>query len=235
MNGLIIIPVFNEQETLPNIINAFKSLDTRGESLYIDDGSSDRSAEILRNAGVSYLSHPYNIGYKAVLQTGMQYAIHGKYDFVSFFDADGQHQFEDLVSMIDTFEQGESDLIIGSRFVNQEHNLESLRYFVNRVFSLLVRCCTGQTVTDSTSGLKLISRRFINVAIALPSEDMHAEFIIALIRSGARYKEISIKVNERKSGNSMYHFSKAFFYPLKTVLCVMVAILFNRIDRITKH
>lgn len=124
---------------------------------------------------------------------------------MTFFDADGQHRVEDLEIITSAYEQGKYDLVIGSRFLDQPLHRFTIRSTVNKIFALLARFFAGVVVTDSTSGLKLISRKFIDVAIRLPAEDMHAELIIALIRNGARYKEVNIKANERVSGDSMYN------------------------------
>jgi len=86
----------------------------------------------------------------------------------------------------------------------------------------------GVKITDATCGLKLISRRFIPLALKLPTEDMHAELIVGLARCGASIREVKITVTPREAGESMYHFHKALFYPPKTMICLIGELMFCR-------
>ena len=104
----------------------------------------------------------------------------------------------------------------------------SLRSLGTWTFSKLTTLFAGVEITDVTCGLKLISRRFIPVALKLPTEDMHAELIVGLARCGARIREVKITVVPREAGESMYHFGKALFYPPKTMICLIGELLFAR-------
>lgn len=223
MKGLITIPVHNEEATLPSIIRGFRSQCPGDHCLFIDDGSSDRSRSMLEEQGVTYLHHLFNLGYSATIQTGMQYALDHGYDYVVFFDSDGQHRLEDLLTVLSLAQKGESDLIVGSRYLGKRGNRWTLRRAVHRSLAGIVTLFTGERVTDTTCGLKLITHEFIPVALRIPTEDMGAELITALIRHGARVAEVPIEVEERKSGTSMHHSWKVLFYPLKALLCLVTA------------
>ncbi|MBI3922709.1 MAG: glycosyltransferase family 2 protein [Armatimonadetes bacterium] len=223
MKGLITIPVYNEETTLPSIIRGFRSRCPDYHCLFIDDGSSDSSRALLEEHGVAYVHHLFNLGYSATIQTGMQYALDHGYDYVVFFDADGQHRLEDLLTILALAQKGESDLIVGSRYLGNRRNRWTLRRAVHRSLAGIVTLCTGERVTDTTCGLKLITREFMEVALRIPTEDMGAELITALIRHGARVAEVPIEVEERKSGTSMHHSWKVLFYPLKALLCLVTA------------
>ena len=90
---------------------------------------------------------------------------------------------------------------------------------------------SGVEITDVTNGLKLITRRFIPVALKLPSEDLHAELIVGLSRCGARIREEKITVLPRETGQSMYHLYKGLFYPAKTMICLVGELIFYRGQR----
>jgi polyprenyl-phospho-N-acetylgalactosaminyl synthase len=228
IGGLVVIPVYNEAVNLPAVIATLRSRIPVSNLLFIDDGSSDGSREVLEREGVRYLRHPINLGYEEALRTGMREVMLAKHDYVVYFDADGQHQLEDLLNIIRVYEAEDFDLIQGSRNLGERMLHLSLRSIGTWSFSRLTTLFAGVEITDATCGLKLISRRFIPVALMLPTEDMHAELIVGLARCGARIREEKITVVPREAGESMYHFGKALFYPAKTMICLVGELLFCR-------
>ncbi len=228
MNGLVVIPVFNEADNLPEVIAALADRVQPSNLLFVDDGSSDGSHRLLEAAGFPLLRHPINLGYEQALRTGMREVMREGFAFVVFFDSDGQHRVDDLLSVIDAFERDGYDLVIGSRNAGKKGRSWSLRSLGTGFFSVLTTLLARTTITDVTCGLKLISRRFIPVALELPSEDMHAELIVGFARCGARIREVPITVLPRETGESMYHFRKALLYPAKTLVCLLGELLFYR-------
>lgn len=228
MTGLITIPVYNEVDNLSPIIESLRLRFPLDNLLFIDDGSTDGSHHVLQRAGVHYLRHPINLGYEESLRTGMDQALRQNHDFVAFFDSDGQHRAEDLERIIRLYGTGQYDLILGSRYAGVKAAPLTLRSVTTRLFSVLTTILAGVKVTDVTCGLKLISRRFIPAALKLPTEDMHAEFIVGLSRCGARIREEKITVLPRETGDSMYHFYKGLVYPAKTFVCLMGELMFYR-------
>jgi len=104
----------------------------------------------------------------------------------------------------------------------------SLRVLGTKVFSFLTSLYTHTRITDSTSGLKLLSRDCIPFVLDLPTEDMHAELIAALARRGARIHEVMIEINPRIAGDSMYNLGKSLLYPARTLLCLVAGSLFTK-------
>ena len=149
-------------------------------------------------------------------------------DYVVFFDGDGQHRVEDLQVIIDTYEAEHPDLIVASRFHGVDRVPWTLRSFGTRSFSTLTTLLAGTPVTDVTNGMKLISSRFIPVALKLPAQDLHAKLIVGLSRAGARIREVKVTVLPRATGKSMYGFYRAVLYPAKTFLCLLCELLFYR-------
>ncbi len=228
MNGLVAIPVYNEAQNLPAVIAALAERLPAENLLFIDDGSADGSHRLVEAAGLPLLRHPVNLGYEESLRTGMREVLAGGHQFVVFFDSDGQHQVDDLLEIIALQERDPHDLIIGSRNLGGRSGGWSLRAFGIKFFSVLTTLLAGIRITDVTCGLKLISRRFIPVALKLPTEDMHAELIVGLARCGARIREVPITVLPREAGESMYNFNKAVFYPAKTFVCLLGELIFYR-------
>lgn len=228
IGGLVVVPVFNEAANLAAVIEKLKRRIPVDNMLFVDDGSSDGSSVILQRAGVRYLRHPINLGYEEALRTGMREVMSRELDYVVYFDADGQHRIEDLETILRLYEAEDLDLIQGSRNRGERMPKTSLRSIGTWGFSRLTTLFAGVPITDVTCGLKLISRRFIPVALQLPTEDMHAELIVGLARCGARIREVKIVVAPREAGESMYHFGKALFYPAKTLICLFGELLFAR-------
>ena len=228
IRGLVVVPVHNEAANLAAVIGKLTSRIPRSNLLFVDDGSTDGSRELLRGAGVSYLIHPINLGYEEALRTGMREVMLHDYEYVVYFDADGQHQVQDLEKIIRLYETEDLDLIQGSRNVGEKQLRPSLRSFGTWTFSRLTTLFAGVEITDATCGMKLISRRFIPIALKLPTEDMHAELIVGLAQCGAKIREAKITVAPREAGESMYHFGKALFYPAKTLICLIGELIFAR-------
>jgi len=228
MNGLVAIPVYNEEANLLQVILELQKEVSPNNLLFINDGSTDNSINILKECRVNFLTHPINLGYDEALRTAMHYAQKDNYDFIVFFDSDGQHRTIDLVSIIKTYYESKHDLIIGSRYKSKLDSTLSLRSVGTKFFSKVASSFSKIEITDVTCGLKLISSEFIPVALKLQSEDMHAEFIVGFALSGAKICEVPIEVPCRVAGTSMYHFTKAFFYPIKTLLCLLGNVAFYK-------
>ena len=228
IDGLVAIPTYNEESGLPGVIECLKMYFEPQNLLFIDDGSTDRTAEILRAAVVPHLRHPVNLGYREALVSAIQVALSVKAPYVVFFDADGQHRVEDLIRVIRAFDDGAYDLVIGSRFQSGGIHAWTPRMLGNKLFASLASLYAKTRVTDSTSGLKLISRRCLPLVQTMQAEDFHAELIVELARRGARICEVGITVRGRAGGVSMYHLTKAALYPAKTFLCLLVGLLGGR-------
>ena len=230
MAGLVAVPVYNETGNLPRVIESLRERIPARNLLFIDDGSTDGSHLCVERAGLTYLRHPINLGYEETLRTGMRHVLRHGFEYVVFFDGDGQHRVEDLERIIRSYEDSPQDLIIGSRY-RGEKAAWTLRSVATRSMSRVTTLLSGVEITDVTNGLKLITRRFIPVALKLPSEDMHAELIVGLSRCGARIREEKITVLPRETGQSMYHLYKGLFYPAKTMICLIGELIFYRGQR----
>jgi len=231
MNGLIAIPIYNEVANILSVVKNLKSKFPTKNLLFIDDGSKDESYRILEKERVNYLRHPFNLGYEETLKTAMEYVMLHDFDFISFFDADGQHRVEDLEKIVSVFQKSKYDLIIGSRYKGQRKHQLSLRLVGTKVFSVLASLLSGEKITEVTCGLKLISRSYIPSALSLPAEDMHAELIVGLSRLGARVHEEEITVLPREEGESMNCLNKVLLYPAKTLLCLLGGYVIKKEDR----
>src|SRR4030042_5246038 len=115
MNTLVIIPAFNEEETLQGVILSIRSSLSQADILVVNDGSTDSTANLARQEGVFVLEHPYNMGIGNTMQTGFLYALRSGYDIAIQIDGDGQTNPESLPSLIKPLLIGQANLVIGSR------------------------------------------------------------------------------------------------------------------------
>ena len=224
---LIAVPAYNEEATISSVVSRIREAMPGFDLLVVNDGSKDKTEEVLRASGVKTASHLCNLGYSRAIQTAIRYALACGYDALITLDADGQHQPEQIQEMYKNFIKEDWDYLIGSRYVST-HNYSNSppgRRLGMQIFSLLTRIILGHRIYDTTSGLKIIRQRVLEPLIQWNFVDFHAESIIYLSRLGFRIGEYPIKVAEREQGQSMYSPISAILYPTKTITMVFLAII----------
>ena len=158
MKVFVIIPAYNEQKVIiqvvENVINAGYQV------IVVDDGSSSLLKPILHHLTAIVLRHNINLGQGAALQTGIEYALEKQADYIVTFDADGQHQASDIITLIQPLLEGRCDVVMGSRFlINASHNMNYKRrliLYLARIFNFIT---TGLLLTDAHNGLRAFTRK----------------------------------------------------------------------------
>jgi len=230
---LIIIPAYNEERNIGQVLRSLEEIDEHTDILVINDGSRDRTQEILRQQTHTYLSHPINLGYGAALQTAYKYASRKGYRYVVQFDADGQHHLDDLRKLIEEIRLDTDDVIIGSRVLGDPEYRPGIRKSIAfRWFRTMIRLFARQRVTDPTSGLKGFSRRafaFYADSQDFPSDFPDADTIIHMILRGFKIREIPIRSQHREEGTSMHAgMYRQMVYMLKVTLSILAVVLHDR-------
>lgn len=159
-NILIILPAFNEGEVLGNVLSAVKNTGYSNICL-IDDGSSDNTAEIGREFGVTILTHPINRGAGAAIQTGISYAKKKGYQFAILMDSDGQHLPEDIDNLYKRMEKTNADIVIGNRFFITENSVPKRRVTYNKIANVFTNFFCENNYSDTQSGFRLLNRKAI--------------------------------------------------------------------------
>jgi glycosyltransferase involved in cell wall biosynthesis len=192
--------------------------------LVIDDGSTDGTDELAEANGAEVIRHATNLGYGRTLSTAIHYARQHNYDMLITFDADGQHRIEDLVPLYAAFQQGRVDLLIGSRFVVRRAyaGVPWVRGVGMWFFSNMTRIFIRQRVYDTSSGLKVIGRRALEVLSTAPFVDFHAEAIAAVVRAGHTVGEFPVAVEPRSHGTSMYGPIEALCYGVNVLSLLLI-------------
>jgi glycosyltransferase involved in cell wall biosynthesis len=223
MKGLIVIPAFNEENSLPSVIARLRACEYPEEILVVDDGSADATRGIARGLGVKCVSHPVNLGYVRALQTGIRYALERGHDYLVFIDADGQHDPREIALLKGRgLAEDGPDIVIGSRFVEAGQYAPLGRRAGMLLFSWLTGFLTRTRILDTTSGFKLMKRQAMRLVREQIYGDFHSEMIIYSLAAGLRVEEVSIHVTEREHGTSMYSWLASLAYPIKTLLAISI-------------
>lgn len=212
----IVIPAYNEENTISGVIKDLKKHNYHN-IIVVDDGSTDNTLKIARQAGTIVVRHPINLGQGAALRTGMDLALDLGVDLIVTFDADGQHMARDINKLIKPVISKEVDIALGSRFIDNSSNTPWLKKVLLKIGVILVFLMYGIMLSDTHNGLKAISRQAAQ-KISIESRGMeHASEIIGKIKVNRikfreipvtiRYSEYSIKKGQRIS-NSLNIFIK---------------------------
>jgi glycosyltransferase involved in cell wall biosynthesis len=224
---LVVIPAHDEEESLPRTLAELRAHAGGMDVLVVDDGSSDRTSAVARDAGVPVVRHPFNLGVGGALQTGFRYAMERGYQVAVQLDADGQHDPSDLARVVAPVLAGEADVAIGSRYLRPTgYRAPHVRRLGMRLFSGLTRVAIGRPITDTTSGYRAYGRRVMEVCqFDLPQDFPDAPLLIAFARRGLRICEVPVQMRERQAGRSFYTLSRSLYYPYKNLLASLMAML----------
>ncbi|ADT85074.1 glycosyltransferase family 2 protein [Thermococcus barophilus] len=190
---LIVIPAYNEELTIGSVVALAKKY---GDVLVVDDGSKDRTSEIAREVGAVVLKHKTNRGKGQALKTGFEHALANDYDAVVCLDADGQHNPEEIPLLLKPIIEGEADLVIGSRYLNNAHkNIPFYRRLGLWVLNKTTVLASGVKITDSQSGFRALSRKALK-SLELNADGYHveSEMIHELAEKGLKIVEVPINV-----------------------------------------
>lgn len=219
MKTLVIIPCYNEQDSIVNLIN---EIATYGyDYLVINDCSTDNSEKLLIDNNINHLSLPINLGIAGVTQVGFKYAKDNNYDCVINVDGDGQHLPEYMHSLISEIENG-YDYVVGSRFVSEKKPW-SFRMIGSRILCTLIKLKTGKTVSDPTSGMRALGKKVIDEFSNSMNFYAEPDALCHIIHSGLKVKEVQVTMKERQTGQSYFQNPfKSIYYMLAEILSILL-------------
>lgn len=233
--ALVIIPAYNEEVTLPKVIKEIIRCSPPMAILIVNDGSTDKTADVAMKHGARVVSHPFNMGYGTALQTGYKYALRHGYEWLIQMDGDGQHDPTCIPALLSVIRNGEADVAIGSRFLKKESSLSGLpsyrppflRRLGMRFFGTITTWIIRQKVTDPTSGYQAMSRKVLEWVSGdhFPVDYPDADVIIMLHRAGFGIKEVPVQMYLSEAKKSMHSGWKPLYYVFKMLLSIGVTLM----------
>jgi len=227
---LFIIPAFDEELALPKVLATLASQHPDADVVVIDDGSSDRTAEVAREGGAAVLVLPFNLGIGAALRTGFVYAVRNGYDRAVQFDGDGQHDADAVDSLLAALDAG-ADMAVGSRFADPQATYDPGRIRGRAMGALrfIVRRLTHKPFSDTSSGFRAFNRPMLEFfAATYPSEYMESvEALVLASTEGYRVDEVPVPMHEREAGEPSNASVKLVYHFLR-LLVVLTAIRLRR-------
>jgi glycosyltransferase involved in cell wall biosynthesis len=225
---LVVVPAHNEAPNLKPVIRGIQVALPAADVVVVDDGSTDRTADVARMAGAHVVAHPFNLGYGVAIETGFKFALAGGYDYLIHLDGDGQHEPAGVHEILQQLRAGTADVVVGSRYLAQAPAWTGpLRRWASRLLALLTSRIIGQPLTDPTSGFQGHNR----VAVAFCAQDTYpvdypdADVMIMLHKAGLRIREVPVITYRRASGRSMHTGLRLFYYSYKMMLAILLALL----------
>jgi glycosyltransferase involved in cell wall biosynthesis len=203
----ILMPAHNEEESLrwllPRLIQTLATLDLPWETIVVDDGSTDQTAQIAAQYGLRVVKNPLRQGKGASIRQGLSYASG---DCVVTMDADGSNVPGDLPSLIKPIMKGNADVIVGSRFKQQLAGSDQepfIRRLGNAFFNLVIFLSTGFPITDSQSGYRAFSKQvLVSVPTYTNGFEWETEVLLKVVKRGYWVVEVPIHYKERVAGVS---------------------------------
>lgn len=220
MKLLIIIPAYNEAESLKGVIERLRSTCPQYDYIIVNDGSTDETEELCEKNGYNVINHTLNKGLAEAMRTGMKYAIENGYDAALQFDADGQHLPEYIDSMVNCMKESGCDIVIGSRFLNSKMPFR-LRTVGGKMICHAIRHAENAELSDPTSGMRLFSADIMSLFIENKHFTPEPDTLAFLIRMGADIREVKVTMEDRMAGQSYLtpiNATKYMFKMIKSIL-----------------
>ena len=224
MKTLVIIPCYNEQDSIVRVIDNLKANAPQVDYLIVNDCSTDSTEKILRANGYNYINNPINLGIGGGVQAGYKYAAQYGYDIAVQMDGDGQHDPKYLRKVVEPVMNGEADMVIGSRFLEKEGFQTSfMRRTGIKFLKSLIKLCCGVTVLDNTSGFRATCAGLNEYFSQHYAQDYpEPEAIIAAVKAGYRVKEVPVVMRERQGGVSSIRPLHSIYYMVKVSLAIIM-------------
>ncbi|HIC92183.1 MAG TPA: glycosyltransferase family 2 protein [Syntrophaceae bacterium] len=225
---LVIIPAYNEENNIAKVVNQIRDCISDVDILVVNDGSEDKTEEVVLSMGERAITLPYHMGYGVALQTGFKYALKNGYRYAIQIDGDGQHDPKDIHKLLKVVLDEKVDVAIGSRFLNGgRYKAPLIRRIGMLIFSYLTSLIIGQRVTDPTSGYQALNKNAIRFYASdyYPVDFPDADVIIMLHRAGLRIKEIPVTMYPNPNHKSMHGGLKPLYYIFKMFLSIFLTLL----------
>ena len=226
MRPLIIIPAYNEEDALPAVLVEVRRDLPDLDVLVVDDGSTDDTRRVAREAGAQVIALPFNLGVGGALRTGFRYACENGYERAIQLDADGQHEPAAVRQLLAGLDD-DVDLVIGNRFAPgvTPYSVGAARGGAMAFLRVLVRLVSGRWFQDTTSGFRAFGPR----SLLLFSRELSVEYmgdtveaLLIALREGLRVKEVPTGMRQRAGGQPSNRSFRLVYRYLRALLVIFV-------------
>lgn len=195
MKLLVVVPAYNEEEKIGRVV---RGLFEQGLNnvLVIDDGSRDKTSILAKDSGAVVLKHKINRGQGAALETGHEYARQNNADLVIDFDGDDQFNPADISGALEKIEEGECDVVLGSRFLGKKNNTPKFKKFIILPIARIINFLfTGVKLTDAHNGFRVLNKRALDL-IKISQDKMahNTEIVKQIKKNNLKYLEYPVEV-----------------------------------------
>ena len=227
---LLIIAAYNEEENILNTYNTIVNYNKKNKANYdvivINDGSKDKTEEILQKNKINHIKLIENLGIGGAVQTGYRYAYLNDYDIAIQYDGDGQHDVNYLKDLINPIVSKEANMVIGSRFINSKldgFKSSKTRRVGIKIISNCIKLFTFKKVYDPTSGFRACDKELIEFfSKNYPTEYPEPVSEVTVLKKKLKIKEVPVKMNERQGGKSSIHAWKNIYYMINVVISIFI-------------
>ena len=180
--------------------------------------------DICKSKGYHYISLCTNLGIGGGVQTGYLYAVENNYDVTVQIDGDGQHDPSYIAQMIEVMQTENADMVIGSRFLEKKgFQTSASRRMGIRIINSLIYLCCGIKITDSTSGLRVCSKRITKFFADYYAQDYpEPEAIVTAALHGYKVIEYSVAMKKRIGGSSSINLKRSIYYMFKVTFAILL-------------
>jgi glycosyltransferase involved in cell wall biosynthesis len=236
----VIIPCFNESETISNVLKELNAVCPDYDCIVVNDCSGDNTSVLAKETGLAkVIDLPVNLKIGGAVQTGLKYAENNDYDYALKYDGDGQHRADEVKLILEPLEEGRADVVIGSRFLyKKEDGFKStfMRRVGIKMFEIVNSCLIKQKITDNTAGFRAYNRVAIQfLAKYYPSFDYpEPEEVVLLGKNGFRISEVPVRMRVRQGGVSSINNLKSIYYMIKVLFSVFIVAIRPKIRTVLR-
>lgn len=224
---LIVMPAFNEEASVGNVVREVKDKLPGISVLVVDDGSGDATTSVAMAAGAKVATLPFNLGVGGAMRTGFRYARENGYDIVIQVDSDGQHDPAGVPALIEAL--ATSDLVLGARFAGEgDYSVKGPRAWAMKVLASILSRITRTKLSDTTSGFRASGPK----AVALFAEQYPAEYLgdtiealVLAARAGLVIRQVPVSMRPRAGGVPSHNAFKSTVYLGRAGLALVFALL----------
>jgi glycosyltransferase involved in cell wall biosynthesis len=232
---VIFIPAWNEEASLPGVLEEAGRDLPEADLLVIDDGSDDGTAELARAGGAEVVSFPENRGLRAGVAEGYRQAAERGYAFCGRLDADGQHPAGELARMLALVRADACDVAVGSRFLpesgkdGERYRPPPERVFGTALLRLLMRLRLGQPFSDGTSGMYAVNAKALRLlSDPYVCEAPEVEALVRITDARLRLQEVPVHMRQREHGESSFKGRRAVELVITIALTLFAGELYYR-------